>query len=59
MPYEDYIQQVKTHLVATEAKLADLEDNMDIRRLQEVDDKVVARFRRYLAAYRVLRSERQ
>jgi hypothetical protein len=33
VPYEDHIQQVKTHPVATEAKLADLEDNMDIRRL--------------------------
>lgn len=29
VPYEDYIQQVKTHPVATEAKLADLEDDMD------------------------------
>jgi len=55
VPYEDYIERVKTHPVATEAKLADLEDNMDIRRLQEVDEKAVARFRRYLAAYRLLR----
>jgi (p)ppGpp synthase/HD superfamily hydrolase len=55
VPYEDYIERVKTHPVATEAKLADLEDNMDIRRLQEVDEKAVARFKRYLAAYRLLR----
>jgi (p)ppGpp synthase/HD superfamily hydrolase len=54
VPYEDYIQQVKTHPVATEAKLADLEDNMDIRRLQEVDEKAVARFKRYVAAHRLL-----
>jgi len=54
MPYEAYIDQIKTHPIATEAKLADLQDNMDIRRLQEVDEKAVARFKRYLAAHRVL-----
>ncbi len=52
--YEDYIQQVKTHPIATEAKLADLEDNMDIRRLETVDEKAITRFRKYLAAYRDL-----
>lgn len=54
VPYEDYIQQVKTHPIASEAKLADLEDNMDIRRLQAVDEKAAARFKKYLAAYRSL-----
>ena len=54
VPYEDYIQQVKTHPIAMEAKLADLEDNMDIRRLQEVDEKATKRFKKYLAAYRHL-----
>jgi len=54
VPYEDYIQLVKTHPIATEAKLADLEDNMDIRRLQEVDEKSAKRFKKYLAAYRFL-----
>lgn len=49
MPYEAYIEQVKANPIATEVKLADLEDNMDIRRLQEV-----ARFKKYLAAYRFL-----
>lgn len=54
VPYADYIEQVKTNRIATEAKLADLEDNMDIRRLQDVDEKAAARFKKYLAAYRVL-----
>jgi (p)ppGpp synthase/HD superfamily hydrolase len=57
VPYEDYIEQVKTHTIATEAKLADLEDNMDIRRLQEVDEKAAKRFKKYLAAYRLLNSK--
>ena len=45
VPYEAYVEQVKLNPIATEVKLADLEDNMDIRRLQEVDEKAVARFR--------------
>ena len=57
VPYEDYIQQVKTHPIATEAKLADLENNMDIRRLQEVDEKAAKRFKKYLAAYRELQTQ--
>lgn len=54
VPYADYIEQVKTNRIATEAKLADLEDNMDIRRLQELDEKATKRFEKYLAAYRFL-----
>jgi hypothetical protein len=30
------------------------EDNMDVRPLQEFNDKAAARFRKYLAAYRFL-----
>lgn len=56
VPYADYIEQVKTNPTATEAKLADLEDNMDIRRLQEVDEKATKRLKKYLAAYRRLSS---
>jgi (p)ppGpp synthase/HD superfamily hydrolase len=54
--YEAYIEQVKINPIATEVKLADLEDNMDIRRLQVVDEKATTRFKRYLAAYRELSS---
>jgi hypothetical protein len=54
VPYDDYIQSLTGNRIAVEVKIADLEDNMDIRRLQEVDDKAAARFRKYLAAYRIL-----
>jgi hypothetical protein len=40
--------------IAIEVKIADLEDNMDIRRLQEADDKAAARFRNYPVACRIL-----
>lgn len=58
VPYEDYIATIATHPTATEVKIADLEDNSDIRRLQQVDDKAVARLRKYLSAYRLLTAGR-
>ena len=54
VPYDDYIQSLTGNRIAIEVKIADLEDNMDIRRLQEVDDKAAGRFCKYLAAYRLL-----
>lgn len=54
VPYEDYVQRVAVNATATEVKLADLEDNMDLRRLGEVDDRAVTRLRRYLAAHKAL-----
>ena len=59
VPYGDYIQHVKANPIATEVKLADLEDNMDIRRLQEVDEKAAKRFKKYLLAYRTLTNGRR
>jgi hypothetical protein len=56
VPYQDYIDLILTNPIAIEVKLADLEDNMDIRRLDEVNDSAVARFRKYLVAYRLLSS---
>ena len=53
-PYEDYIEQLSKDPIAREVKLADLEDNSDIRRLKGVEDKDVARLRKYLSAYRFL-----
>jgi hypothetical protein len=41
--------------IASRVKLADLEDNMDVRRLNEVTEKDRDRLNRYLAAYRRLR----
>ena len=54
VPYEDYIRQLSTNPIAREVKIADLEDNSDIRRMKGVDEKAVARLRKYLLAYRYL-----
>jgi (p)ppGpp synthase/HD superfamily hydrolase len=52
--YEDYIRELSVNPIAKEVKLADLEDNSDIRRMKGVDEKAVARLRKYLFAYRYL-----
>jgi len=57
--YEDYIHALAENPIAKEVKLADLEDNSDIRRLKSVDDKAVSRLRKYLFAYRFLTGEGQ
>jgi (p)ppGpp synthase/HD superfamily hydrolase len=58
MPYEDYIERVMADRTAIEVKNADLEDNADIRRWQELDDYAVKRLRKYAVAYRRLTAKR-
>ncbi len=52
--YEEFIFRSLTLPVARRVKLADLEDNMDIRRLATLTDRDTERLRRYLAAWQVL-----
>jgi (p)ppGpp synthase/HD superfamily hydrolase len=49
--YEDYIDRVLTNQMATLVKQADLEDNMDVSRLNELTDKDCKRRQKYLSAY--------
>ena len=51
---EEFIRRSPTHPVARRVKLADLEDNLDIRRLATLTDRDTERPRRYLAAWRIL-----
>lgn len=53
-PYDDYIARVKTNKLAIAVKINDLEDNMDVRRMKKMEDKDVARFNKYLKAYKEL-----
>ncbi len=52
--YEQFVERSAVNPIARRVKLADLEDNMDIRRLHEVTEKDLPRLNRYLAAYRRL-----
>ena len=52
--YEAFIERLAGNPLAREVKMADLEDNMDIRRLEEITDRDVTRLRTYLRAWKFL-----
>ncbi|NUO09285.1 MAG: hypothetical protein HUU08_11495 [Candidatus Brocadia sp.] len=58
VPYDDYIDGLIHDLTALEVKIADLEDDSDIQRLQEIGPKDIERLQKYLRTYRLLK-ERQ
>ncbi len=53
--YGDSIERVKTNRVAINVKIADLEDNMDIRRIKELTENDMERLNKYLNYYRILK----
>ena len=53
--YEDYVERLKPHPVARRIKIADLEDNSDIRRLSGIEDRDMERLRKYHKAWQILR----
>jgi hypothetical protein len=56
--YDDYVTKIMDDAVAMEVKIADLEDNSDIRRLHEVDDKAQERLKKYHKAWKRLTAQR-
>ncbi len=50
--YDDYLRRVEADPRAWRIKLADLTDNMDLRRVPQLADEVEVRLRRYHSAYR-------
>jgi len=55
--YEALVERAAAHPVARRVKLADLEDNLDLRRLDRVAADDVERLDRYLRAYRRLSAD--
>ena len=53
--YEEFITRVRTNPIATKVKLADLEDNMDMRRLRTVTERDAQRLHKYHRAWLALR----
>lgn len=49
--YEAFIERIRPHPLARQVKLADLEDNMDVRRLPALTAKDAERLVRYRAAW--------
>ena len=52
--YDEYVRRAAQNELGKMVKRADLEDNMDIRRLPELTDKDVERLRKYLRAWQEL-----
>lgn len=55
--YDDYVRRAAQNELSRMVKRADLEDNMDIRRLPELTNHDVERLRKYLRAWQYLSSE--
>ena len=53
--YEDFIQRSESNPLARQVKIADLEDNMDVRRIRLVTEKDAERINKYLKAWRKLK----
>lgn len=54
--YFDYINKIKQNYIAKKVKIADLEDNMNLSRIQNIIDKDLGRMKRYVKAYSILKN---
>jgi (p)ppGpp synthase/HD superfamily hydrolase len=52
--YEEFVLRSKDNLIGRRVKMADLEDNSDVRRLREITDRDRARLEKYKRAMEVL-----
>ncbi|HLU10076.1 MAG TPA: GTP pyrophosphokinase [Oceanobacillus sp.] len=55
--YEAFIQRIKTNPLARRVKLADLQDNMDLRRIRLLQEHDLERLQRYQNAWYELTKE--
>lgn len=56
--YDEYLERVLKNPIAIQVKLNDLTDNMDLRRLTELDEESIMRMKKYHNAYRQLISKK-
>lgn len=55
--YEQFIKRAATNPIARRVKIADLEDNMDVKRLATLTDEDAIRLAKYLRAWSSLNSQ--
>jgi len=55
--YDDYVKNISLFKIASAVKLADLKDNMDITRLDEITDRDIDRLKKYHRNYIHLRTK--
>ena len=56
IPYLEYVKEIKKNPIATAVKLADLNHNSDLTRLDVVDEKAKERVEKYKKAIEILTS---
>jgi (p)ppGpp synthase/HD superfamily hydrolase len=56
--YDAFVERAAANPIARAAKIADIEDNLDLRRLPGVAEKDIARLARYVKAWRRLQEAR-
>jgi (p)ppGpp synthase/HD superfamily hydrolase len=56
--WDAYMERVTANPLASRVKIADLEDNMDTRRMPDIGEEEIARLGRYHAAWRTLTGNR-
>jgi (p)ppGpp synthase/HD superfamily hydrolase len=56
VPYKKYIENIQTNKIALKVKLADLEDNLDIKRIAHPKFKDYARLAEYMKYYNELKN---
>ena len=54
-PYPAFVERAAADPIARKVKVADLEDNMDVRRMREAMPAETVRLQKYLAAWRRLK----
>jgi (p)ppGpp synthase/HD superfamily hydrolase len=55
--YDVFLERTRKNPLSVRVKLNDLIDNMDIRRMNQVQEKDVKRLNKYLRAYRILAAD--
>jgi (p)ppGpp synthase/HD superfamily hydrolase len=54
--YEEFVKRSARNPLATKIKLADLEDNMDLRRMSDITEEDLPRLKKYVKAWRYLKT---
>jgi (p)ppGpp synthase/HD superfamily hydrolase len=55
--YDEFVERVRANAIACNVKIADLEDNMNVKRIGEMTPKDLARIEKYHRAWRILTEE--